>query len=75
MNFVVALACIQLKMLPEEAINAAAAVGDDNIQNATQGYTRPETYTHGTSEQRMKWFTKGFKTGDIGAGDTFGELL
>lgn len=59
----------------EEAINAAAAVGDDNIQNATQGYTRPETYTHGTSEQRMKWFTKGFKTGDIGAGDTFGELL
>ena len=45
----------------EEAINAAAAVGDDNIQNATQGYTRPETYTHGTSEQRMKWFTKGFK--------------
>lgn len=59
----------------EEAINAAAAVGDDNIQNATQGYTRPETYTHGTSQQRMKWFTKGFKTGDIGAGDTFGELL
>lgn len=59
----------------EEAINAAGAVGDDNIQNATQGYTRPETYTHGTSEQRMKWFTKGFKTGDIGAGDTFGELL
>ena len=59
----------------EEAINAAAAVGDDNIQNATQGYRRPETYTHGTSEQRMKWFTKGFKTGDIGAGDTFGELL
>ncbi|MBK7699361.1 MAG: neutral zinc metallopeptidase [Saprospiraceae bacterium] len=59
----------------EEAINAAAAVGDDNIQNATQGYTRPETYSHGTSEQRMKWFTKGFKTGDIGAGDTFGELL
>jgi predicted metalloprotease len=59
----------------EEAINAAAAVGDDNIQSKTQGYTRPETYTHGTSKQRMEWFTRGFKTGDFGAGDTFGELL
>ncbi len=58
----------------EEAINAAAAVGDDNIQNATQGYTRPETYTHGTSQQRMQWFTKGYKTGDFTAGDTFSEL-
>lgn len=59
----------------EEAINAAAAVGDDNIQNSTQGYTRPETYTHGTSEQRMNWFSRGFKTGDLASGDTFGELL
>lgn len=59
----------------EEAINAAAAVGDDNIQKRTQGYTRPETYTHGTSKQRVDWFTRGFKTGDFGAGDTFGELL
>ncbi|MFN8337592.1 MAG: neutral zinc metallopeptidase [Saprospiraceae bacterium] len=58
----------------EEAINAAAAVGDDNIQNTTQGYTRPETYTHGTSQQRMQWFTKGYKTGDFTAGDTFSEL-
>lgn len=59
----------------EEAINAAAAVGDDNIQKSTQGYTRPETYTHGTSKQRVEWFTKGFKTGDLNRGDTFGELL
>lgn len=59
----------------EEAINAAGAVGDDNIQNSTQGYTRPETYTHGTSKQRMYWFSKGFTTGDFASGDTFGELL
>jgi uncharacterized protein len=59
----------------EEAINAAAAVGDDNIQNSTQGYTRPETYTHGTSQQRMEWFARGFKTGDITAGDTFKEVV
>jgi predicted metalloprotease len=59
----------------QEAINAAAAVGDDNIQNSTQGYTRPETYTHGTSQQRMEWFTRGFKTGDITVGDTFKEEL
>lgn len=59
----------------EEALNAAAAVGDDNIQNTTQGYTRPETYTHGTSKQRVEWFTRGFKAGDIKSGDTFAELL
>lgn len=59
----------------QEAINAAAAVGDDNIQNSTQGYTRPETYTHGTSQQRMEWFARGFKTGDITVGDTFKEEL
>lgn len=59
----------------EDAMNAAAAVGDDNIQNATQGHTRPETYTHGTSQQRVGWFNRGFKSGDISQGDTFGELL
>ncbi|MBC7886210.1 MAG: neutral zinc metallopeptidase [Saprospiraceae bacterium] len=58
----------------QEAINAAAAVGDDNIQKSTQGYTQPETYTHGTSEQRMYWFSQGFKTGDINSGDTYGDL-
>lgn len=58
----------------EEAINAAAAVGDDNIQNNTQGYTVPESYTHGTSEQRMYWFARGFKSGEINQGDTFSNI-
>ena len=55
----------------EEALNAASAVGDDRIQKSTQGYIVPESFTHGTSEQRNKWFYKGFKTGDITKGDTF----
>lgn len=55
----------------EEALNAASAVGDDRIQKQTQGYVVPDAFTHGTSEQRMRWFTKGFKTGDIRQGDTF----
>lgn len=59
----------------EDAMNAAAAVGDDHIQKTTQGYTQPESYTHGTSKQRVEWFNKGYKTGDIKQGDTFGELL
>ncbi len=56
----------------EEALNAASAVGDDRIQKQTQGYVVPDAFTHGTSEQRMRWFAKGFKTGDIRQGDTFG---
>jgi predicted metalloprotease len=56
----------------EEALNAASAVGDDRIQKRTQGYVVPDAFTHGTSEQRMRWFAKGFKTGDIRQGDTFG---
>jgi len=59
----------------EEAINAAAAVGDDNIQKNTQGYTQPETYTHGTSKQRMYWFNRGYESGNLDNGDTFGEML
>ncbi|MBK8517354.1 MAG: neutral zinc metallopeptidase [Saprospiraceae bacterium] len=59
----------------EEAINAAAAVGDDNIQNNTQGYTVPETYTHGTSKERMYWFNRGYQSGNIDDGDTFGAKL
>ncbi len=59
----------------EDAMNAAASVGDDHIQKTTQGYTQPETYTHGTSKQRVDWFLRGFKAGDIKQGDTFGELL
>ena len=55
----------------EEAINAASAVGDDRIQNNTQGYNVPESFTHGTSEQRMRWFNKGFNSGDMNGGDTF----
>ncbi|MCZ8536989.1 zinc metallopeptidase [Paenisporosarcina quisquiliarum] len=55
----------------EEAITAASAVGDDNIQKKTQGYVVPESFTHGTSEQRMRWFKKGYEAGTIEDGDTF----
>ncbi|MEH7118648.1 neutral zinc metallopeptidase [Neobacillus vireti] len=55
----------------EEALNAANAVGDDNIQKKAQGYVVPESFTHGTSEQRKRWFNKGFKNGTIEGGDTF----
>lgn len=55
----------------EEALNAAGAVGDDNIQKQSQGYIVPESFTHGTSEQRKRWFYKGFTTGDMMQGDTF----
>ncbi len=55
----------------EEALNAASAVGDDRIQKSSQGYVVPESFTHGTSEQRKKWFYKGFTTGDINQGNTF----
>ena len=55
----------------EEAVNAASAVGDDNIQKQAQGYVVPESFTHGTSEQRKRWFNKGFKNGTIEGGDTF----
>jgi predicted metalloprotease len=55
----------------EEAINAANSVGDDRLQKRHQGYVVPDAFTHGTSEQRMKWFIKGFKSGTIKGGDTF----
>ncbi len=55
----------------EEGINAAGAVGDDRIQRRTQGYVVPDAFTHGTSEQRVRWFRKGYETGDIDRGDTF----
>ncbi len=55
----------------EEALNAASAVGDDRIQKSMQGYVVPESFTHGTSEQRKKWFYKGFNTGNLSDGDTF----
>lgn len=59
----------------EEAMNAAQAVGDDRIQMQSQGYVVPDSFTHGTSEQRMKWFKKGFETGNVNNGDTFGEEI
>lgn len=59
----------------EEALSAANAVGDDAIQRKTQGSVTPDSFTHGTSEQRMHWFMKGYKTGDIKQGDTFSEVL
>jgi len=55
----------------EEAIGAATAIGDDRLQKQAQGYVVPDSFTHGTSEQRVKWFRKGYETGDIKQGDTF----
>lgn len=55
----------------EEALNAATAIGDDRLQQQSRGTVVPESFTHGTSEQRVRWFTRGLKTGDMNAGDTF----
>ncbi len=55
----------------DEALNAANAIGDDRLQKQSQGYVVPESFTHGTSAQRKKWFLKGYQTGDISQGDTF----
>jgi uncharacterized protein len=55
----------------DEALNAASAVGDDTLQQRAQGYAVPESFTHGTSEQRKRWFYKGFQSGTIDGGDTF----
>ena len=55
----------------EEALGAASAVGDDRLQREGQGYVVPDSFTHGTSEQRARWFRKGLETGDVRAGDTF----
>jgi len=55
----------------KEAINAAASVGDDHLQKTHTGRVVPDAFTHGTSEQRARWFLKGFKSGDIRQGDTF----
>lgn len=59
----------------EEALSAANAVGDDAIQSKMQGHVTPDSFTHGTSEQRMYWFKKGYNSGDINQGDTFSALL
>ncbi|WP_018474195.1 KPN_02809 family neutral zinc metallopeptidase [Echinicola pacifica] len=55
----------------EEALNAANAIGDDRLQRQSTGRVVPDSFTHGTSAQRMKWFKKGYQTGDINQGDTF----
>ena len=57
----------------EEALSAASAVGDDRLQRESQGYVVPDSFTHGTSEQRAGWFNRGLGTGDLRQGDTFGE--
>ena len=58
----------------EEALTAANAIGDDNIQAQTQGRVVPDAFTHGTSAQRVYWFKKGFETGDMKQGNTFEQM-
>src|SRR5215510_4797674 len=55
----------------EEAIRAASAVGDDRLQYRSRGYVVPDSFTHGTSEQRARWFRRGYETADLSQGDTF----
>jgi predicted metalloprotease len=55
----------------EEAMNAAQAIGDDRLQKQSQGYVVPDSFTHGSSEQRVRWFMTGFKGGQMQQCDTF----
>jgi hypothetical protein len=55
----------------KEGLGAASAVGDDRIQRRARGTVVPDSFTHGTSEQRVRWFRKGMETGDLRQGDTF----
>jgi len=55
----------------EDGLRAASAIGDDRLQQEAQGYVVPDSFTHGTSKQRVRWFRKGLQTGDISQGDTF----
>ena len=59
----------------QSAVEAAAAVGDDNIQKRSAGYVNQEAFTHGSSKQRVEWFMKGYNSGDIRQGNTFNQLL
>jgi predicted metalloprotease len=58
----------------DAALNAANAIGDDRLQQQSTGRVVPDAFTHGTSQQRMYWFKKGFETGDIKQGNTFAEV-
>ena len=55
----------------EEALGAASAIGDDRLQRQARGYVQPETFTHGSSQQRVRWFTRGYESGDMQQCDTF----
>jgi predicted metalloprotease len=55
----------------EEGLNAASQIGDDRLQRRSQGYVVPESFTHGTSEQRVRWFKRGYESGDVDTCDTF----
>jgi predicted metalloprotease len=55
----------------EEAMRAASAIGDDRLQHSSRGFVVPDSFTHGTSEQRVRWFRRGYETGDLRQGDTF----
>jgi predicted metalloprotease len=55
----------------EESMRAASAVGDDRLQRSSRGCVVPDSFTHGTSEQRVRWFRRGYETGDLSQGDTF----
>ncbi|GAB4374056.1 MAG: neutral zinc metallopeptidase [Elainellaceae cyanobacterium] len=55
----------------EEALNAASSIGDDRLQEQSRGYVVPESFTHGSSAQRVRWFTRGIQTGDLAQCDTF----
>ena len=57
----------------EEAMRAAEAIGDDRLQRQSHGYVVPDSFTHGSSEQRARWFRRGLQTGDMRAGDTFND--
>ena len=59
----------------EEALNAANAIGDDRLQKQSAGVVVPDAFTHGTSQQRVYWFKKGFETGDLAKGNTFGDAI
>jgi predicted metalloprotease len=56
----------------DEALNAASMIGDDMLQRRSRGYVTPDSFTHGTSEQRVRWFRTGLQSGSVGACDTFG---